>query len=151
MKGRPRGSDGQLGNPKSHRGAPEQARRDSPERPGGRQSYPRGPQEEEKGAEETPKALSIPFSAAMYAKCKFPNRKTKVFEARTVHFEVKHRDEEASRKLWRSMAHGEASRRTARRRQRGPEANEGLQKKPEETPKSGVKAAKATQEAPHRR
>ena len=45
---------------------------------------------------------------------------------------VKHRHEEAPRRFWRSLAHGEASRRTARRRKRGPEASEGPQKKLEE-------------------
>ena len=63
---------------------------------------------------------------------------------------VTHLHEEAPRRLWRSLAHGEASRRTASRRKRGPEANEGPQKKPEETPKSNLEAAKAAQEAPKR-
>ena len=49
---------------------------------------------------------------------------------------VTNRHEEAPRRLWRSLGHGEASRRTARRRKRGPEANEGPQKKPEETPRT---------------
>ena len=104
------------------------ARRSSKRSPRATWRPPKPPKRPPRGVKRSRRdpenALNTIFGGeeTIYAKRNFSYSRTKVSEARRVHLGVKHRHEEAPRRLWRSVGHREATRRASRSFPRAPKS-----------------------------